>query len=228
MRTEKADSRATDAPFATDRLRWRAIRSRDAAADGKFYYAVKTTGVYCRPACPSRLPRRENVSFHGSCASAERAGFRPCKRCRPNGTSRTQQLAAVVTQACRTIESSQRMPRLADLAAVAGFSPFHFHRLFKSQTGLTPRGYAAAQRASRVRRELAAKATVTAAIYGAGFQSSSRFYENSRGALGMTPTSFQSGGNRAIIRFAIGECWLGTILVAATEIGVCAILLGDD
>ena len=228
MRKDQADSPTAEPQFATDRQRWQAVKARDAAADGEFYYSVKTTGIYCRPSCPSRLPRRANVRFHATCAGAEHAGFRACKRCRPNGTSLAQRLAAIVTKACRTIESAPRMPRLKELAAAAGLSPFHFHRLFKAQTGLTPRGYAAAQRASRVRNQLAANQTVTAAIYNAGFQSSGPFYGSSRGTLGMTPKTFQSGGEQTDIRFATGRCWLGAILVAATDKGVCAILLGDD
>lgn len=214
--------------FTKDTERWEAVEQRNKDADGTFYYAVSTTGVYCRPSCGSRPARRENVSFHTSCQDAERAGFRPCRRCRPNESSREEQQAALIAAACRTIEGAEETPSLDDLARTAGMSRFHFHRLFKSVTGVTPRAYAAAHRAQRVRRELESSRTVTDAIYGAGFQSGSRFYEASGDILGMTPSEYRAGGARAAIRFAVGECSLGSILVAATERGVCAILLGDD
>ena len=214
--------------FSTDEARWEAVRRRDPAADGVFLYSVLTTGVYCRPSCGSRLARRENVAFHATCAAAEAAGFRPCQRCRPNEAPLAERHAAAVAQACRLIEEAEETPSLDALARSAGMSRFHFHRLFKAATGVTPKAYAAARRAERVRDELAQCATVTEAIYGAGFNSSGRFYAASPGLLGMTPTAFRTGGNGAAIRFAIGECSLGSILVAATDRGVCAILLGDD
>ncbi|SPE40815.1 fused DNA-binding transcriptional dual regulator; O6-methylguanine-DNA methyltransferase [Candidatus Sulfopaludibacter sp. SbA3] len=208
--------------------RWEAVQRREKAADGTFYYSVKSTGVYCRPSCAARAARRENVTFHATCEDAERAGFRPCKRCRPNETPLAEVKAALVAGACRRIEESETAPVLEDLAASAGMSRFHFHRVFKSITGVTPRAYAAAHRAQRVREELGRSRTVTEAIYGAGFNSGGRFYETSPEILGMTPTDFREGGQRASIRFAVGECSLGSILVAATERGVCAILLGDN
>jgi AraC family transcriptional regulator of adaptative response/methylated-DNA-[protein]-cysteine methyltransferase len=208
--------------------RWAAVVARSAAADGAFFYSVRTTGVYCRPSCGARLPRPENVRFHATRAEAEQAGFRPCKRCRPDRPSLGEQHAATVTEICRLIETSSRVPTLEQLAARAGMSPFHFHRVFKAATGLTPRGYAAAHRGERVRRELGRSPTVTAAIYESGYSSNSRFYGESERMLGMTPTEFRAGGANAEIRFAIGECSLGAILVARSERGVCAILLGDD
>ena len=211
-----------------DEQRWAAVERREKAADGAFYYSVKTTGVYCRPSCASRRARRENVAFYATCEEAERAGFRPCKRCRPNEASLAEQQAALVAKACRSLEESGDVVRLQDLAAAAGMSRFHFHRLFKATTGVTPRAYAAAQRAQRVRQELGRSRTVTEAIYGSGFNSGGRFYEASPGILGMTPTDFREGGRQATIRFAVGQCSLGSILVAATDRGVCAILLGDD
>ncbi|HXQ51849.1 MAG TPA: bifunctional DNA-binding transcriptional regulator/O6-methylguanine-DNA methyltransferase Ada [Stellaceae bacterium] len=214
-------------PYASDEARWQAVASRDRGADGVFLYSVKTTGVYCRPSCAARLARRENVAFHASCADAERAGFRACKRCRPNEPA-VDAHAQAVAKACRLIEAAEELPRLDALAAAAGLSRFHFHRVFKSVTGLTPKDYAAAHRARRVREELAGPGTVTAAIYGAGFNSSGRFYAASSALLGMTPTRFRARGEGATIRFAVGECSLGSILVAATEKGVCAIALGDD
>jgi AraC family transcriptional regulator of adaptative response/methylated-DNA-[protein]-cysteine methyltransferase len=213
--------------FSDDGDRWAAVQRRDPGADGSFYYSVRTTGVYCRPSCPARLARRENVGFHASCEEAERAGFRPCRRCRPNEAGLAGRRAAAVAKACRLIETADETPSLAALAESAGMSRFHFHRVFKSATGVTPKAYAAAHRAGRVREELPRSHTVTEAIYGAGFNSSGRFYATSTQVLGMTPTRFRAGGRGASIRFAVGECSLGSILVAATGKGVCAILLGD-
>jgi AraC family transcriptional regulator of adaptative response/methylated-DNA-[protein]-cysteine methyltransferase len=208
--------------------RWSAVRRRDRAADGTFVYSVRTTGVYCRPSCAARLPRRENVAFHETCADAERAGFRPCKRCRPNEPARADRQAAAVAAACRLIEEAEEVPSLDTLAQAADMSRFHFHRVFKAVTGVTPKAYAETHRGNRVRAELAARDTVTQAIYGAGFNSGSRFYAASSGLLGMTPTEFRAGGSGNVIRFAVGECSLGAILVAATDKGVCAIEFDDD
>ncbi|MGK9171491.1 bifunctional DNA-binding transcriptional regulator/O6-methylguanine-DNA methyltransferase Ada [Inquilinus limosus] len=214
--------------FANDDARWAAVQRRDRAADGAFVYAVRTTGVYCRPSCASRHARRENVSFHLDAAAAERAGFRPCRRCKPNEASLAERQTALVVAACRTIETAEEMPSLDELAEAAGLSRFHFHRLFKSVTGVTPKAYADAHRADRMRDELAQTATVTEAIYGAGFNSNGRFYAAAPERLGMTPTAFREGGAGAEIRFAIGECHLGAILVAATDKGIVAIQFGDD
>jgi AraC family transcriptional regulator, regulatory protein of adaptative response / methylated-DNA-[protein]-cysteine methyltransferase len=212
----------------TDSEKWAAVQRRDREADGAFYYSVKSTGVYCRPSCGSRQALRENVAFHDSCAEAERAGFRPCKRCRPDEAAQGARQAAVVARACRTIEACEQVPSLDELAADAGISRFHFHRVFRSMTGMTPRAYASAQRARRVREELPRSGTVTEAIYEAGFNSGGRFYEKAGEMLGMKPGSFREGGRGARILFAVGECSLGSILVAATERGVCAILMGDE
>ena len=214
--------------FADDESRWQALLRRDPGADGVFFYSVRTTGVYCRPSCAARRARRENVRFHVTGAEAEGAGFRPCKRCRPDQPGLAEQRAAVVARACRLIESAEEAPGLDALAAGAGMSRYHFHRVFTAVTGVTPKAYAAAHRARRVREELARRDTVTEAIYGAGFNSSGRFYAQAPGVLGMTPTDFRGGGDGASIRFAVGACSLGCVLVAATDRGVCAILLGDD
>ena len=209
--------------------RWPAVATRDRAFDGKFVYSVTSTGIYCRPSCPSRLAKPENVRFHSTCEAAEKAGFRPCRRCKPDQAALTEQHAAVVAEICRAIEAADEVPTLDELARRAGLSPFHFHRVFKSVTGVTPKAYAIAERAKRVREELVRPDTsVTSAIYGAGFNSNGRFYESSNEMLGMKPTDYRAGGTNTEIRFAIGECSLGSVLVARSERGVCAILLGDD
>jgi AraC family transcriptional regulator of adaptative response/methylated-DNA-[protein]-cysteine methyltransferase len=208
--------------------RWAAVVARDAAADGQFFYSVRSTGVYCRPSCGARQPRPENVAFHATAADAERAGFRPCKRCRPDQPARNEQQAAKVAEVCRFIQNADETPTLNALAERAGLSSFHLHRLFKEVTGLTPKAYAAAHRDRRVRDALARSETVTDAIYDAGYNSNGRFYERSNEVLGMTPTRFRAGGADTDIRFAIGQCALGAILVAQSALGVCAIALGDD
>jgi AraC family transcriptional regulator of adaptative response/methylated-DNA-[protein]-cysteine methyltransferase len=215
-------------PYETDEAKWEALTRRDKAADGRFYYAVKTTGVYCRPSCPSRLPLRKNVDFFDTPRAAEAAGWRSCKRCRPTGPSLQQAYAATVEKACRIIEMADEAPSLEVLAQAVAMSPHHFHRVFKAITGVTPKAYAVAHRAKQVREQLPKAASVTEAIYGAGFNSNSRFYSKSIDTLGMTPTQFRKGGANNAIRFAVAECSLGSVLVAASEKGVCAVLMGDD
>jgi AraC family transcriptional regulator of adaptative response/methylated-DNA-[protein]-cysteine methyltransferase len=204
--------------------RWHALLARDPAAD--FVYAVKTTGVYCRPGSPSRLPRPENVEFFDSAAAAEAAGYRPSRRA--GGERVASRHARLVAAACRAIEQAERAPSLADLAGHAGMSPYHFHRVFRATIGLTPRAYAAAHRGRALRRKLARTGSVTEAVYDAGFNSSGRFYATAERLLGMRPTEYRAGGSRQQIRFAVGECTLGSILVARSARGICAILLGDD
>jgi AraC family transcriptional regulator of adaptative response/methylated-DNA-[protein]-cysteine methyltransferase len=213
------------ADFSRDPDRWQAVVTHDRRADGAFYYSVATTGVYCRPSCGARLPRRENVAFHVTTGDAERAGFRACKRCRPDETDRR---AAAVALACRLIEQAETPPRLAELADAVGISPFHFHRVFKAATGVTPKAYADAERARRARAALDRSETVTEAIYDAGFNSNGRFYASAPGRLGMTPTRFRAGGDGETVRFAIGQTSLGAILVAATDKGIAAIQFADD
>lgn len=214
--------------FLTRDSRWAAVVTRDAAADGRFFYAVRTTGVYCRPGCASRTPSPGNVEFHRTAAAAERAGFRPCKRCRPDQPALAAKQALKVGALCRLIESSEQTLALKQLARHAGWSPWHLQRVFKAITGVTPRAYAEACRARRVRQGLARSGTVTDAIHAAGFGSSSRFYEKAGAVLGMTPTRYRSGGAGMQIRFAVGRCSLGEILVASSARGICAIALGDD
>lgn len=217
-----------------DENRWQNVLDRDKASDGVFVYAVRTTGVYCRPSCPSRRGKRENVQFFDGCEDAERAGFRACMRCKPHlsetlATQNSTRYADMVASACRFIETAEEVPSLEEIAAFVKASPAHFHRVFKEFTGLTPKAYADAHRAKKMRAALdAPEIRVTDAIYDAGYNSSSRFYEASNGILGMTPKAYKQGGKNADIRFAIGQSTLGAVLVAASDKGVCAILMGDD
>ncbi|WP_133001097.1 bifunctional DNA-binding transcriptional regulator/O6-methylguanine-DNA methyltransferase Ada [Luteimonas arsenica] len=215
--------------YETEDDRWAAVQARDAAAAGHFVYAVRTTGVYCPPGSTTRLPKRENVEFFDSARDAEAAGYRCRRRARGGQAGAAVDRAALVARACRVIEASETPPRLDDLAIEVGMSPFHFHRLFKAETGLTPKAYSSAYRARRLREELgSADASITDAIYGAGFNSNSRFYEASGQLLGMRARDYRAGGAGAVIRFAVGQCSLGAILVARSQRGICAILLGDE
>jgi AraC family transcriptional regulator of adaptative response/methylated-DNA-[protein]-cysteine methyltransferase len=213
------------ATLACDDDRWRAVMARDRRADGSFYFSVETTGIYCRPSCGARRPNRGNVRFHETCEAAERAGYRACERCRPDERDRWAQLVA---EACASLSGAESPPTLTMLAERAGLSPFHFHRIFKGVTGVTPKAYGDAARARRVREALSATDTVTAAIYEAGYNSSGRFYEASSGILGMSPTRFRDGGEGETLRYATGSCALGHVLVAATETGIAVIELGDN
>jgi AraC family transcriptional regulator of adaptative response/methylated-DNA-[protein]-cysteine methyltransferase len=227
-RRKRTNAMHGDTPAELDQ-RWAAVAARDHRADGTFYYSVDTTAVYCRPSCGSRRANPKNVRFHRTTADAERAGFRACRRCKPDQPPLEQLHAAKVAGICRLIEAAEKTPSLAALARRAGLSPYHFHRVFKAVTGVTPRAYAAAHRTTRVRNELEKRSkTVTEAIYDAGFNSGGRFYETSNQVLGMTPTDYRAGGGETAMHFAVGECSLGSILVAQSAKGVCAILLGDD
>ncbi|GBU15950.1 MULTISPECIES: bifunctional DNA-binding transcriptional regulator/O6-methylguanine-DNA methyltransferase Ada [Methylobacterium] len=216
------------AAFATEAERRRAVAERDGRADGHFVYAVRSTGVYCRPSCPSRAALPENVGFHASPEAAEAAGFRPCLRCRPNEAGRAERGVRAVALACRAIEEAETPPDLAALGRASGVSPSHLHRLFKGATGVSPRAYARAVRAARAGKGLREGASVTRALHEAGFNAASRFYAEAEDRLGMSPLAYRKGGPGAAIRFAVAPCSLGRVLVAATERGVCAILLGDD
>ncbi|AOR64050.1 bifunctional DNA-binding transcriptional regulator/O6-methylguanine-DNA methyltransferase Ada [Pectobacterium wasabiae] len=222
------DIMLNDTPFQDADSRWQAVVTRNKAADGCFIYAVKTTGIYCAPSCASRQPRRENVVFFTTADEASAAGFRPCKRCRLGTLSRQEQQAQQIARACRMIEQSEHPLTLAMLAQAVGISAFHFHRVFKTTTGLTPKQYASAHRHRQLREQLADNDEVTAAIVAAGYDASGRFYAESGAHLGMTPTVFQNRGKGMTIHFAIGRSSLGEVLVAESERGICAILLGDD
>ena len=214
--------------FASEDPRWARVLARDRSADGAFWYSVSTTGIYCRPSCPSRTANPKNVQLYETLAAAKATGFRPCKRCNPDGRSLEEENAVIVARACRLIEDSEETLSLSGLASTIGLSQSHLHRVFKSVTGLTPKAYATAHRGAKLRKGLVSSDSVTEAIYDAGYGSSSRFYEKSAGLLGMTPTQYRAGGLNEEIRFAVGESSLGAILVASSAKGVVAILLGND
>jgi AraC family transcriptional regulator of adaptative response/methylated-DNA-[protein]-cysteine methyltransferase len=213
---------------AKNEARWNAIVARDRSYDGKFYYSVAPTGVYCRPSCPARLAKRANVRFHDTITDAKAAGFRPCRRCRPDEPALDERRALNIAKACRLIEQAEEALELNGLAQSVGLSPYYFHRIFKAVTGVTPKAYAIAHRQERIREKLGKSKSVTQAIYDSGFNSSSCFYADSAHVLGMTPSAFRAGGANADIKFAVGECSLGSILVAASNKGVCAISFGDE
>lgn len=208
--------------------RWSAVLEHKKDADGRFVYAVKTTGIFCRPSCSARRPKQKNVEFYEDAQSAVLAGFRPCLRCEPDQASEAERNAEIVADLCRFIENSAESPTLHQLALRAGFSTSHTHRLFKRVTGITPAGYAAAHRESLLRNGLQSDLAVTDAMYRAGYGSTSHFYEDTRKVLGMKPSQYRKGGFGLKIKFAVGECSLGSVLVAATEHGVCSISLGSD
>lgn len=214
--------------YQDNEAKWQAVIGRDARADGSFFFSVLTTGVYCRPSCGARTPRRENVDFHASPEAAEKAGFRPCKRCRPLDTPAWTEREALVARACRFIEEAESTPVLADIAAHAGLSPYHFHRIFKEITGVTPKAYASSHRTRSVKGSLKESRTVTEAIYDAGYNTGSRFYEKAPGFLGMTPTEYRAGAKGLTVRYSISPCSLGFMLMGTTARGICTIQLGDS
>ncbi|WP_066947050.1 bifunctional transcriptional activator/DNA repair enzyme AdaA [Streptomyces lushanensis] len=216
---------STGPAYATDAERWRAVQRRDKAADGVFYYVVRTTGIYSRPSCAARLARRENVEFHPTLEEVRARGYRPCRRCHPDESAPNRYYADTVARACLLMDGALEPPNLDGLARTAGYSRFHFHRMFRSLTGVTPHAYWTAVRARRVRAELAGARTVSDAIYQAGFNSNGQFYAVSSAILGMTPQAFRAGGDGEVIRSAVGASSLGPLLVAATDKGVCAVLL---
>lgn len=214
-------------PLESDR-RWQAVMERDSSFDGQFVYSVATTGIYCRPSCGAKLANPQNVQFHLNGSQAEAAGFRSCKRCRPDEPSLIEQHSVTIARVCRFIEGSSENRTSKELAAFAGMSTYHFHRLFKQITGVTPKAYADADRLKRFRESLSADGTtITEAICDAGFNSMSRFYEKSNAKLGMTPRALKSGAAKIEIQFALGDCSLGSVLVAQSKVGICAIMLGD-
>ena len=214
--------------LANEEARWQAVLSRDTRFDGAFVFAVRSTGVYCRPSCPSRRPRREQVTFFPLPEAAEGAGFRSCLRCRPKVATPTPAVEAV-RLACRHIEERVDEPlTLQALASRVGLSPYHLQRVFKRIVGVSPREYREALRVGKFKSRVKKGESVTSALYEAGYGSSSRLYENAGGRLGMTPAAYRRGGRGASISYTIAGCPLGRLLVAATEKGVCAVRLGDS
>lgn len=217
-----------EAAVGLDRVAcWQAVVERDASADGRFVYAVRTTGVFCRPSCGARRPREQNVAFYATAMAARSAGFRACKRCCPESSPASRHVDSIAL-ACRLIESSEQAPSLRDLAQHAGLAPHYFQRTFKAITGVSPKAYAQRVRTTRLEGALVRAARITDACYDAGYGSSGRFYESATGILGMTPRQYRDGANGLALHFALARCSLGAILVAATDRGVCAILLGDE
>jgi len=210
-----------------DEQRWQAVLARNPQADGQFVFAVLTTGIFCRPSCRARHALRQNVRFFPDADSAVAAGFRPCKRCQPDKAHPQQQRLDKVATACRLLEQDTPVT-LDQLATEVGISPYHFHRLFKSVTGMTPKAWQQAFRARRLRNTLAESDTVTDAVLAAGFPDSSSYYRQADAALGMTARQFRRGGDDADIRYALSDCALGRCLVAESERGICAILLADS
>jgi AraC family transcriptional regulator of adaptative response/methylated-DNA-[protein]-cysteine methyltransferase len=205
--------------------RWQQVMARDARQDGRFVFAVRTTGVYCRPSCPSRRPRRESVEFFTNPNDAERAGYRACLRCKPTEISSQ---ARYVTRARQLLDNAEGVVTLAELSQRVGLSPFHLQRLFKRATGLSPREYQAARRMAQVKTKLRKGDDVTTALYDAGFGSSSRLYEKAPQQMGMTPGEYRRGGAGSTITFAVASTPLGRLLVAATERGLCAVRFGEN
>ncbi|MFI0773384.1 bifunctional transcriptional activator/DNA repair enzyme AdaA [Streptomyces sp. NPDC021212] len=218
----------TVSSYVDDEERWRAVQRRDRQADGIFYYSVRTTGIYSRPSCVSRPARRANTVFFTDPEAAERAGYRPCRRCRPREDGAHNSYVTAIARTCELIHEASETPNLDTLAEAAGFSRFHFHRVFKRLTGVTPQAYVAGCRADRLRRVISEAETVTEAIYRSGFTSQGNFYAVSQQILGMTPTNFRTGANSIAISFSVSDSALGPVLVAKTEKGICSVLTGDD
>jgi AraC family transcriptional regulator of adaptative response/methylated-DNA-[protein]-cysteine methyltransferase len=212
-------------------IRWQAVSGRDPAADGQFVYAVRTTGVYCRPSCKSRPPRRENVTFFGLPAQAEAAGYRACKRCRPHEARLADPRARLAQQVADYLAShlnSGDALSLAAIGAAVGYAPGHVAAVFRELLGVTPRQYAEALRAQAFREALRDGVPVTDAIYAAGYGSASRVYERTDSLMGMTPAVYRKGAPGVTIAWTVRACWLGVLLAAQTERGLCAVGLYDD
>ena len=210
----------------SDDERWRIALAKDRRFDGRFITGVHSTGIYCRPSCPARAPKRENVRFYASCAEAEAAGLRPCKRCAPGQQSNNE--AAVLAAIDEIRQAADAAPTLDALARLTGYSPAHLQRLFKRATGLSPAAYARALREERARDALTGEGSVTEAIYAAGYGAPSRFYAANRGKMGMAPSAWVNGGAGVTVHWAVAATSLGPMLVAATHEGVCRLSFNED
>jgi len=218
----------TPAQFNTDEARWNAVREDNSDADGVFYYAVITTGIYCRPSCRSKLPNRSNVEYFNTCDDAEDVGYRACKRCSPTATSKAEEIEQKIIHACRIIEKSETSIKLDELAIEVNLSPYHFHRLFKKIVGVTPKQYASRHQSRRFEKDLKTSPSVTDAIYSAGYGSSGSAYDKKRDQLAMKPKVYRKGADGVTISYGLAQCFLGWVIVAATDRGICAIEFGDD
>ena len=218
----------TPGKFETDGARWKAVADNDSTADGEFYYAVMTTGVYCRPSCGSRLPHRANIEYFMSCDEAETAGYRGCKRCKPKANSKAAETEQKIIRACRIIEESETSLPLNELATQVHLSPYHFHRLFKKIVGVTPKQYTLRNQSRRFQEDLKTSPTITDAIYTAGYSSSGGAYDKRQDQLAMRPTDYRKGAAGLTITYGLAQCFLGWIIVAATDRGICAIEFGDE
>jgi AraC family transcriptional regulator of adaptative response/methylated-DNA-[protein]-cysteine methyltransferase len=216
---------ASDSERIDDDRAWAAVMRRDRAADGSFVTGVLTTGIYCRPSCAARHPKRENVRFYRDGEAARRDGLRPCLRCKPDEVSRE---AAAMEKAIGLIRTSEEMPTLEALAEITGYSPFHFHRVFKRATGVTPAAFARAERARRMTASLGQSERITDAIYDSGYSGPARFYADAKARLGMTPSAWRDGGRGETIRWTKAQTSLGTMFLAATEKGICRLSFEED
>jgi AraC family transcriptional regulator of adaptative response/methylated-DNA-[protein]-cysteine methyltransferase len=222
------DLKMTPAQYNSDEARWNAVSKNNSSADGAFYYAVITTGIYCRPSCRSKLPNRSNVEYFTTCDDAEVAGYRACKRCRPTATSKVEETEQKIIHACRIIEESETSIKLDELAIQVNLSPYHFHRLFKRIVGVTPKQYASRHQSRRFQKSLKASPSITDAIYSAGYGSSGSAYDKKRDQLAMKPKVYRKGAEGVNITYGITKCFLGWVIVAATDLGICAIEFGDN
>lgn len=228
LNLDREDLKMTSALFNTDDARWKAINENNSNADGAFYYAVITTGIYCRPSCRSKLPNRDNVEYFKTCGDAEAAGYRACKRCKPRAMSKAEETEQKIIHACRIIEESETSIKLDALATQVNLSPYHFHRLFKKIVGITPKQYASRQKSRRFQTNLKTSPSITDAIYSSGYSSSGSAYDKKRDQLAMKPKVYRKGAEGVTITYGLSQCFLGWVIVAATDRGICAIEFADD